>query len=286
MHAPPLRVARAGFLRSLTAGVAGLLAFLAIDGPCVAQSSRIGGADAAGEFGNAIAHERAEPGAPAAWPMADFMADLMADVMADGIADRMVDTTRRIAGIAGLPGWAEVFYIGGAGRQGLIGAEWPVARAGLWRASIGLQIGPFIEPSIRPSFASDRINTFGMGAGPESRMGEAVVPSPFGTLMSPIATSHPSWPRYTELTLASRDVLVAGDRLTLQAGSDLHFVLQEMGMASWASDAAAMIGWRTHVQLRWSRPSAFGEFSLQARVDRRADQLGRGQVEMRWQGHL
>jgi hypothetical protein len=261
-RALPFRVAAAGCLRGLMAGVLGLISILAIDGRCAAQSSRSDGVDAADRIGGELAQDRIEPDAQAAWIVAD--------------------ARRRFAGIPGLPGWAGALYLGNAGRQVVLGAGWPLAQGSRWRSAIGLQI----SPSIVPALGSDRIDAIGPGVGLMDRLGEAAAPSPFGMLMSPIATSHPVFHRYTELTLASRDVLVAGDRLTLQAGSDLHFVLQEMGMVSWASDAAAMIGWRTRLQLRWSRPSALGEFSLEARVDRRADQLGRGQVEMRWQGHL
>jgi len=256
-----LRVAPAISRRALTAGLVGLLAIFDFDGQCAAQTtqgSRTDSADTADPTIHAAADDQVEPGAAAAW--------------------LGVDVRRRFAGVPGLPGWAGAFYPGDAGHPVALGAGWLVAQGIRWRASVGFQIEPL--------FGADRIDAMVPGGVPLDRLGEAVIPSPFGMLMSPIATSHPAFHRYTELTLGSRDVLVAGDRLTLQAGSDLHFVLQEMGMASWASDAAAMIGWRTRLKLCWSRPSAFGDFSLEARVDRRADQLGRGQVEMRWQGHL
>jgi hypothetical protein len=257
-HAQPLRVASAGRLRALTAAAVGLLSILAGDGQCAVLGSRTDGVDATDPVGHAVADDQVESDAPGAW--------------------FEVDANRRFAAIPGLPRWAGALNIGNAGRQVAIGAGWPVAQGSRWRALIGLQIGP--------TFGAERIDAMSAGVGPPDRLGAAVDPSSFGMLMSPIATSHPGFRRYTELTLASRDVLMAGDLLTLQAGSDLHFLLQEIGMVSWASDAAAMIGWRTRLQLRWSRPSALGQFSLEARIDRRADQLGRGQVELRWQGHL
>lgn len=141
-----------------------------------------------------------------------------------------------------------------------------------------LQIGPLSEPT-----RGETLKAVEEAAG---HGGDAPSQSMIGALMRPIGSSHPRLRPYTELTLASRGVLVRGDLVTLQAGSDLHLVLQQSGLAPWAGEAAAMIGWHSHMQLRWSRSSDWGEFSMQARVDRRADQLGRGLVEMRWQGHL
>jgi hypothetical protein len=77
-----------------------------------------------------------------------------------------------------------------------------------------------------------------------------------------------------------------GDSLTLRAGSDLRWVLQGIGIGGWADDAAALVGWRSKLQLRWAKAVAVGELSLVCRVDRKANELGRGGVQARWEARF
>lgn len=105
----------------------------------------------------------------------------------------------------------------------------------------------------------------------------AVVP-----MMPLIPVVQHGFGHYAELRLKGTDVLIAGDSLTLRAGSDLHFLLQGAGDADWAGAAAALAGWRSRAEVRWARPTAIGEFSFTCRVDRKGEQFSRGRVQALW----
>jgi hypothetical protein len=101
-------------------------------------------------------------------------------------------------------------------------------------------------------------------------------------MMPPLPAVRHGFGHYTGLRLTSSDVLLRGDTLTLRAGSDLHLLLQGVGFADWAGDAAALVGWMSRVELRWARPTSVGEFSLNCHVDRKAAEFRHAQVQALW----
>jgi len=247
-----------GCVRALTFGVSALVLALALEEGCAAQSRpHDGGAPADPEAGAELQRLTESP-AKTAW-------------LADGAG-------RPVRGANLLQGWATSLLAAGTARQFELAVGWPAAPGGKWVASVDLQISHLPD--------SERNDALSSTSAILDHLGVVPMQAALGALMLPIESSHPGRRPYSELTLASRSVLISGDLVTLQAGSDLQRALQVIGLAPWASEASAMVGWHTHMQLRWSWPSEFGEFSLRARLDRRADQLGRGLVEARWQGHL
>jgi hypothetical protein len=101
-------------------------------------------------------------------------------------------------------------------------------------------------------------------------------------MMRPLPAARRGFGHYTGLRLASTDVLLSGDSLTLRAGSDLHLLLQQVGFADWVGDAGALVGWVSRVELRWARPAPIGEFSLTCHVDRKGVEFRHGQVQAVW----
>jgi hypothetical protein len=119
-----------------------------------------------------------------------------------------------------------------------------------------------------------------VGAG--YRPAGAVAASLIAATMARMQAARRGLGHYTELRLTGTSVLLPGDSLTLRAGSDLQVLLQGVGVADWAGDAAALIGWRSRAEVRWVRPTTVGEFSLTCRVDRKADEFSHGQAQARW----
>jgi len=123
-----------------------------------------------------------------------------------------------------------------------------------------------------------KLTAAGAGNGP---IGAAVEPASV-PMMPLIAFVPRGFGHYTELRLTATDVLIAGDSLTLRAGSDLHFLLQGAGGGDWAGAAEALAGWRSRAEVRWVRPTTIGEFSFTCRVDRKGEEFSRAQVQARW----
>jgi hypothetical protein len=116
------------------------------------------------------------------------------------------------------------------------------------------------------------------GNGPTGVVGGSAVVA----MMPPIPVVPHGFGHYAELRLTGSDVLLTGDRLTLRAGSDLHFFVQGAGGGDWADVAAALAGWRSRAELRWARPTTIGEFSFTCHVDRKGEAFSRGQAQARW----
>jgi hypothetical protein len=158
------------------------------------------------------------------------------------------------------------------------GAAMAVAQRGKWRA--------FISVETYAPTANGRADVLPAGAGLADDPVAGSAQARFSSTMSPIAASHQRFRQFTELRFSSNDVLLEGDSLTVRAGSDLRFLLQGIGIAGWADDAAAWVGWRSRLEVRWARPTTVGEFSFLCRVDRRANELGRGQILAHWEARL
>jgi hypothetical protein len=173
---------------------------------------------------------------------------------------------------------SSVFLDATGARQVETGVGWVVAQRGEWRATLAVES---YELSTSEQIDAPRAR----GSAGDHPAGAVVRPT-VGATMSPIPAARQGFRHYSELRLSSKDVLVRGDSLTLRAGSDLNFILQGIGVADWAGDATALLGWRSRMELRWALPTTVGGFSFVSRVDRRANELGRGQLQLRWEAHL
>jgi len=196
-----------------------------------------------------------------------------------------VDEMRQIARAKALRERASVFVDETDAGRIEAGAGFALAQRAKWHATLGVESYALASP--------EEIAAVGMSARLPERAGYAGIGTAAASSVvaqsSPMALmtpAHQGFRRYTGLRLTSTDVLLPGDRLTLRAGSDLHYLMQGLGVEDWTGGVAAFAGFASRMELRWARPAAHGELSLTYTVDRKAGEFRHEHLLARWQAHF
>ena len=168
----------------------------------------------------------------------------------------------------------------GAGRIET-GAGWALAQREKWHTTLGVESYELASP--------EQVRAVGQSVYTPERSGLVAGHASAVALMapmSPIAPAHQGFRSYTGLRLTSTDVLLPGDRVTLRAGSDLHLLIQGLGLDDWTNGAAALAGFASRMELRWARPAALGEFAVSYQVDRKAGEFRHEHLLAGWTAHF
>jgi len=199
-----------------------------------------------------------------------------------------LDEMRQIARAKALRERASVFVDeAGAGRIEA-GTGFALAQRDKWHATLGVESYALASPEeITAVGMSARTADGGIyGAYGGIGAGGPASPATQAAQLALMTPAHQGFKRYTGLRLTSTDVLLPGDRLTLRAGSDLHYLMQGLGLEDWTGGAAAFAGFASRMELRWSRPATLGEFSVTYRVDRKAGEFRHEHLLARWQARF
>lgn len=192
-----------------------------------------------------------------------------------------LDEMRQVARAEALRQRASLFIDeAGAGRIET-GAGWALAQREKWHTTLGVESYELASP--------EQVRAVGQSVYAPERSGLVPGHASAAALMSPvslIAPAHQGFHNYTGLRLTSSDVLLRGDRVTLRAGSDLHLLIQGLGLDDWTNGAAALAGFASRMELRWARPAAVGEFAVSYQVDRKAGEFRHEHLLAGWAAHF